>query len=154
MSLDLSNDRWLPPGVLSDQSDALGVAADLLYRAGPQARLAWPGLILNHPLTPPAAKQGDPEHEASERDRTRHAPSSAHRSLHLKLDQLVHLDGVFHGKFLDQGLDEAADDQGRCLGLGESAAPQVEELLLADFRDAGFVSDLDVILVDLDRRIG
>ena len=79
---------------------------------------------------------------------------SPHRPFHLELDQLVHLDGVLHRQLLDQGLDEAADDQGRRLGLGEPAAPQVEELLLADLGDAGLVADLDVVLVDLDVGIG
>src|SRR4051812_41297743 len=45
-------------------------------------------------------------------------PSLSHRPLHLKLDELVHLDGVLHGELLDQGLDEAADDQGRRFGFG------------------------------------
>ena len=37
---------------------------------------------------------------------------SSHRAFHLKLDELVHLDGVFHGQLLDERLDESADDQG------------------------------------------
>ena len=82
------------------------------------------------------------------------ARPSAHRPFHLELDQLVHLDGVLHRQLLDERLDEPADDQGGGLGLGEAAAHQVEELLLADLRDAGLVADLDVVLVDLDVRIG
>src|SRR4051812_46999684 len=70
---------------------------------------------------------------------------SSHRPLHLELDQLVHLDGVLHRKLPDQGLDESADDQGGGLGLGEAPAPQVEELLLADLRDARLVADLNVV---------
>src|SRR4051795_13540547 len=42
-----------------------------------------------------------------------------HRTFHLELDELVHLDGVFHGQLLDERLDEPADDQGRGLSLGE-----------------------------------
>ena len=38
-------------------------------------------------------------------------PLSAHRTFHLKLDELVHLNGVFHRQLLDERLDEAADDQ-------------------------------------------
>src|SRR5208282_5716578 len=73
-----------------------------------------------------------------------------HRPFHLELNELVHLDGVLHGKLLDQGLDEAADNQGRGLGLGETTTFQVEELFLADLGNAGLVADLDVVLVDLD----
>src|SRR6185312_14569166 len=65
--------------------------------------------------------------------------TSADRPFHLKLDELVHLDGVLHRELLDERLDESADDQGRGLGLAESAALQVEELFLADLRDAGLV---------------
>ena len=81
-------------------------------------------------------------------------PCSAHRPFHLKLNELVHLDGVFHRQFLDERLDEPADNQGRCLGLGKAAAHQVEELLLADLGNTGLVADLDVVFVDLDVRIG
>ena len=61
-----------------------------------------------------------------ERDRSHNV--SAHRAFHLKLDELVHLDGVFHRQFFHQGLDEAANNQGRRLGFGEATALQVEEL--------------------------
>src|SRR5262249_44484779 len=33
-------------------------------------------------------------------------PGSPYRAFHLELDELVHLDGVFHGQLLDQRLDE------------------------------------------------
>src|SRR5687768_16781527 len=69
-------------------------------------------------------------------DRIIHSPSSAHRPLHLQLDQAVHLDGVFHGQFLDQRLDEAVDDHRAGLGLAQTAAHQVKELLFADPGDA------------------
>ncbi len=57
------------------------------------------------------------------------------------------------GSFLDERLDEPADDQGGGLGFAEAAALQVEELLLADLGDARLVADLDVILIDFDIRI-
>ena len=75
-------------------------------------------------------------------------------AFHLELDQPVHLDGVLHRQLLDERLDEAGDDHARGLGLGEAAAHQVEELLLADLRDARLVADVDVVLVDLDVRVG
>src|SRR4051794_16990428 len=77
------------------------------------------------PDTGPHSRAG-PVGPAQPRETTR---TSTHRPLHLELDQLVHLDGVLHRQLLDQGLDEAADDQGRGLGLGEAAAHQIEELL-------------------------
>ena len=57
------------------------------------------------------------------------------------------------GSSLTSGSMNPADDHGRGFGLGEAAAPEVEELLLADLRDAGLVADLDVVLVDLDVRV-
>ena len=42
----------------------------------------------------------------------------------------------------------------RRLRLGEPARHQVEELLLADLRDRRLVADVDVVLVDLDVRVG
>src|SRR4051812_25087922 len=77
----------------------------------------------------------------------------ANASLHLELDEAVHLDRVLHRELLDDRLDEAVDDQLRRLFLAESVGHQVEELLLADLRDGRLVADVDVVLADADRRV-
>src|SRR3954463_10397318 len=69
------------------------------------------------------------------------AVTSANGALHLELDEAVHLDRVLHRELLDDRLDEAVDDQLAGLLLGEPARHQVEELLLADLRDARLVAD-------------
>ena len=79
---------------------------------------------------------------------------SADRAFHLQLDQPVHLHRVFHRQFLDQRLDKAAHDHGRGFVLADATALQVEELLLADLADRGFVADADVVFLDLDVGIG
>src|SRR5215217_1028691 len=79
---------------------------------------------------------------------------SANGALHLELDEAVHLDRVLHRELLDDRLDEAVDDQLAGLVLGDAAAHQVEELLLADLRDRGLVADVNVVLADPDRRVG
>ena len=76
------------------------------------------------------------------------------RPFHLQLDQPIHLDRVLHRQFLDHRLDEAGDDHGAGLVLGQAAALEVEELLLADLADRRLVADGDVVLVDLDVRVG
>ena len=48
------------------------------------------------------------------------------RPFHLQLDQPVHLDRVLHRQFLDHRLDEAGDDHGAGLVLGQAAALEVE----------------------------
>ena len=55
------------------------------------------------------------------------------RSFHLELDQPVQLDRVFQRQLLGDRLDEAVDDHAHRLVLGEAAALQVEDLLLATF---------------------
>src|SRR5919201_4718265 len=82
------------------------------------------------------------------------AVASANRTLHLQLDQAVHLDRVLHRQLLDDRLDEAVDDQLAGLLLGNPARHQVEELLLADLGDARLVADVHVVLADADRRVG
>ncbi len=72
----------------------------------------------------------------------------------MELDEAVHFDGVFHGEFFDEGFDEAGNDHGAGFGFGHAAALQVEELLFADAGDAGFVAELDVLLVDFDVWVG
>src|SRR6476661_7602493 len=79
--------------------------------------------------------------------------SSANGTLHLQLDQSVQLDRVLHRQLFGDRLDEAVDDHLRGLLLVEAAALQVEELLVADFRDRRLVADVGVALVDPDRRI-
>src|SRR5215217_2946290 len=68
------------------------------------------------------------------------ASSSANRPFHLQLDQAVHLDRVLERELLRDRLDEAGDDHRACLGLGQTTAHQVEELLLADLRHRRLVA--------------
>src|SRR5215207_7580862 len=82
------------------------------------------------------------------------AADSANRALHLQLDQAVHLDRVLHRKLLRDRLDEPVDDHLRSLFLVEPVGLEVEKLLLADLRDRSLVTDVSVLLVDSDRRIG
>src|SRR5207249_6161902 len=74
----------------------------------------------------------------------------ANRTLHLQLDQPVHLDRVLERKLLRDRLDEAGHDHRARLRFREPARHQIEELLLADLRDRRLVLDVDVVLVDPD----
>src|SRR5947208_3920281 len=74
--------------------------------------------------------------------------SSTDRTLHLQLDQPVHLDRILERQFLRDRLDEAGHDQRRGLRLGETARHQVEELLLPDLGHSRLVADVDLVLVD------
>jgi hypothetical protein len=47
-------------------------------------------------------------------------------AFHLKLDEAVEFDGIFHREFLSDRLDEAVDDHGVGFVLGEAATHQVE----------------------------
>src|SRR5439155_24730226 len=60
---------------------------------------------------------------------------SADRSLHLELDQAVHLDRVLHGKLLRDRHDKPVHDHRRGFRLGNPAAHQIEDLLVADLRN-------------------
>src|SRR5690606_41200977 len=79
---------------------------------------------------------------------------SADRAFHLELDEAVQLHCVLERKLLRDRLDEAPDDHGGGLVLGDPPARQVEELLLADLRDRRLVPDVRVPLPDLDVGIG
>src|SRR5438093_875632 len=78
---------------------------------------------------------------------------SADRPLHLKLDEPVHLDGVFHRELLRDRLDEAVHDHRGRLRFGNPAAHEIEDLLVTDLRDGCLVSDRDLILLDFHVRI-
>src|SRR5690242_18835865 len=52
----------------------------------------------------------------------------ANRTLHLELDEAVHLDRVLHRQLLDDRLDEAVDDQLGGLLLVDAVGHQIEEL--------------------------
>src|SRR5690242_21574603 len=78
------------------------------------------------------------------------ARRSTDGAFHLELDQPVHLDGVLERELLGDRLDEARDDHRGGLLLGEPAAHQVEELLVADLGDGRLVADVDRILLDVD----
>src|ERR1043166_7336740 len=85
---------------------------------------------------------------------TRSTPSSANRAFHLGLDQPVHFDVVLERRLLGDRLHESGDDHRGGLRLREPARHQIEELFLADLRDRGLVPDVDLVLVDLDVRVG
>src|SRR5947209_7805284 len=73
----------------------------------------------------------------------------ADRTLHLQLDETRPLDRVLHRQGAGDRLDEAVDDHAHGLLLGEAAAHQVEELVVADLGDGGLVADLGVLLPHL-----
>ena len=77
----------------------------------------------------------------------------ANRSFHLQCDQTVHFDGIFHRQFFDKWLDEARDNH--CCGFlfAEATGHEIEELLLTYFAHRSFVTDGDIVFVDLDIRI-
>src|SRR5581483_5299274 len=74
-------------------------------------------------------------------------PDSA---FHLQLDQAVELQRVLHRQFLGDRLDEPAHHHRHGLVLGEAAAPQIDELVLAELRYRRLVPHLDVVLADVD----
>src|SRR5438477_5766665 len=78
----------------------------------------------------------------------------ANGTLHLERDEAVHLDGVVHWGCLDDGFDARVHDHRGALGLGETAAHEIEELLLPDLRDRRLVADGHVLLVDLHVGVG
>src|SRR5438105_2972435 len=78
----------------------------------------------------------------------------ANGALHLQGDQPIHFDGVVHRQRLDDRLDEAVHDHRGAFGLGETAAHEIEELLLADLRDRGLVTDGHIVLVNLHVGVG
>src|SRR5262245_59192289 len=74
-------------------------------------------------------------------ERESSGPSSPDRSLHLELDQAVHLDRVLHRQLLHDRLDEPRHDDPGGLVLVDPAALEVEELLVADLRHRRLVAD-------------
>jgi hypothetical protein len=75
------------------------------------------------------------------------------RAFHLKLDQAVHFDGIFHRKFPDERLNEAGDNHRDGLLLAHASAHQVEQLLFSDLGDGSLVADGHILFIDLDIRI-
>src|SRR4029450_10149296 len=82
------------------------------------------------------------------------ARRSTYRAFHLQLEEPVHPARVLERQLLRDRLDEARHDHRGGLGLGEAAAHQVEELLLADLRDGRLVAYVDLVLVDPEGRRG
>src|SRR5689334_16038261 len=78
----------------------------------------------------------------------------ANGALHLQLDQPVELEGVLHRQLAGDRLDEAAHDHRHRLVVGQAAAHQVEQLVLADLADRGLVPHRDVVLTHVDVRVG
>ena len=79
--------------------------------------------------------------------------SLPHRSFHLQFDESVHLNGVFHGEFFHEWLDESADDHRAGFGLRETTALQIEQLLLAYLGHARLVANRDILLLNFNVRI-
>src|SRR5690349_2606675 len=72
------------------------------------------------------------------------------RARHFELNQPIQFNGVFQRQLFGDWLDKAAHDHRVGLTLGEAAAHQVEELLLAHLRDGRLMPDLDIFLLDFD----
>ena len=81
-------------------------------------------------------------------------PGSADRAFHLQLNEAAPLHRVLHRQRPGDRLDEAVDDHAHGLALGEPAAHQVEELVVADLGDRGLVADAGVALADLHVGLG
>src|ERR671919_184677 len=79
---------------------------------------------------------------------------SSDRALHLQLDEALELDRVLKRKLLRDRLVEPTDDHLHRLGLAETAAHQIEELIVGDLRHRGLVADGRVLFLDLDVRVG
>src|SRR3954452_20670243 len=152
---------WVSDTPSGASKSSSGTVSSASAGAAPKRpRSKAPRSVNSHPVVP--LKRGRSSPSLKEAARSRRAAShsgscnttSANGALHLQLDQPVHLDRVLHRELLDDRLDEAVDDQLARLLLGEAAAHQVEELLLADLGDRGLVADVDVVLADADRRVG
>ena len=78
----------------------------------------------------------------------------AHGPFHLKLDQAVHFDRIFHGKFLDQWFNESIDNHRTGFRLAEPATSQIEQLFFTNARHTSLVPDRSVLLGDFDIRVG
>src|SRR5205807_9998455 len=63
----------------------------------------------------------------------------ADRAFHLKLDQALELDAVFHRELPDEIVHETVYAQAHRLRLGQTALLHVKNLLGADLADARFV---------------
>src|SRR5437763_4938240 len=128
-----------------------------------KARVTWPA-VSSLGLFGSAGKPSTSWYQARERSSSRVgmvmkstrsiASALSDTAFHLQLDQPVHLDRVLERQLLRDRLDEARDDHRDRLCLREPARHQIEELLLADLRDGRLVTDVDLVLVDADVRIG
>ena len=78
----------------------------------------------------------------------------AHAAGHLQLDQAVQLNRVLHGEFPGDRLDEAVHDQRVGLGLIQTTAHQVEELVVTHLRDGRLMADLGLVLLDANSWVG
>src|SRR5699024_5544314 len=74
-------------------------------------------------------------------------------SFHLQFDQTVELKCVLHRELLGDWLHEATNDHRHRLFLLETAAHQVEELVLGDLGDGRLVAQGDVVVADVVVRV-
>src|SRR5258707_311561 len=70
------------------------------------------------------------------------APGSSDRALEAHAEQLLRLDGEFHGQLLHDVLAETVHDHGHRVLLREPALPRVEQLVVGDLGRRGLVLDL------------
>ena len=75
------------------------------------------------------------------------------RTFHLKLDQALELDAVFHRELADEIVDESVDAQAHGLRFAQAALLHVENLLGADLADTRFVLHGVAGAAHGDRRI-
>ncbi len=79
---------------------------------------------------------------------------SAKTAFHFEFDEAVEFDRVLDWEFLRDGFDEPAHDHLFRVVVVQSAALEVEHVLVADFTDRCLVGDVHAIFVDFHVRHG
>src|SRR5262249_46372747 len=69
-------------------------------------------------------------------------------AFHLELDEAVHFDRVLHRKFFSERFNEAHNDHLRCLSFGQTAAHEVEQLILGHLGYRCFMLKRNVVIHD------
>src|ERR1039458_2926420 len=81
-------------------------------------------------------------------------PPSPDGPLHGERQQPVELHRVLHRQLLDEGLEEAVDDERGRLHLVDAPGLEVEDLVLAHLGHAGLVAERDVRVLDVHVGVG
>ena len=76
----------------------------------------------------------------------------SHAALERNAQELLGLNGEFHGKFVDHIFGVTADNEGNGVLGGDTALVAVEQLVLGDFRSCGFVFHCGVVVGHIDIR--